>query len=58
MKMPLATFEGAIRVGQEKAAMAEEITLTFGLADAVAVEPAKVAVVNNEPVPLSTAISA
>jgi 3-hydroxyacyl-[acyl-carrier-protein] dehydratase len=35
MKMPLATFEGAIRVGQEKAAMAEEITLTFGYADAV-----------------------
>jgi 3-hydroxyacyl-[acyl-carrier-protein] dehydratase len=58
MKMPLATFEGAIRVGQEKAAMAEEITLTFGLADAVVVEPAKVAVVNNEPVPLPTAISA
>ena len=28
-KMPLATFEGAIRVGNEKAAMAEEITLTF-----------------------------
>ncbi len=36
MKMPLATFEGAIRVGQEKAAIAEEITMTFGFADAVA----------------------
>jgi len=36
MKMPLATFEGVIRVGQEKAAIAEEITLTFGFADAVA----------------------
>ena len=35
MKMPLATFEGAIRVGQEKAAIAEEITLTFGYSDAV-----------------------
>lgn len=35
MKMPLATFEGTIRVGQEKAAIAEEITLTFGYADAV-----------------------
>ena len=35
MKMPLATFEGAIRVGQEKAAIAEEITLTFGYAEAV-----------------------
>jgi len=33
-KMPLATFEGTIRVGQEKAAIAEEITLTFGLKDA------------------------
>lgn len=31
-KMPLATFEGSIRVGQEKAAMAEEITLTFAYA--------------------------
>ncbi len=29
MKMPLATFEGAIRVGQEKAVIAEDITLTF-----------------------------
>jgi 3-hydroxyacyl-[acyl-carrier-protein] dehydratase len=35
MKMPLATFEGSIRVGQEKAAIAEEITLTFGYAEAV-----------------------
>ncbi|WP_068628648.1 phosphopantetheine-binding protein [Cephaloticoccus primus] len=35
-KMPLATFEGAIRVGQEKTAIAEEITLTFGLKDAPA----------------------
>ncbi len=35
-KMPLATFEGSIRVGHEKAAMAEEITLTFAYADAVA----------------------
>ena len=58
LKMPLATFEGSIRVGQEKAAMAEEITLTFGLADAVAVEPANPAEVNNEPAPLPTAISA
>jgi 3-hydroxyacyl-[acyl-carrier-protein] dehydratase len=29
MKMPHATFEGAIRVGQEKAVIAEDITLTF-----------------------------
>jgi 3-hydroxyacyl-[acyl-carrier-protein] dehydratase len=34
MKMPLATFEGSIRVGQEKAVIAEEITLTFGFAQA------------------------
>ena len=38
MKMPLATFEGAIRVGQEKAVIAEEITLTFGFSE-VAQEP-------------------
>ena len=36
MKMPLATFEGAIRVGQEKAVIAEEITLTFGFVEAAA----------------------
>ena len=42
MKMPLATFEGAIRVSQEKAAIAEEITLTFAFADAVA-QPAPAA---------------
>ncbi len=35
MKMPLATFEGSIRVGQEKAVIAEEITLTFGFVEAV-----------------------
>lgn len=41
MKMPLATFTGAIRVGQEKAVIAEEITLTFGFVDApVAPSPA------------------
>src|SRR4051812_48467030 len=34
MKMPLATFEGSIRVGQEKAVIAEEITLTYGFVDA------------------------
>ena len=42
MKMPLATFEGAIRVGTEKAVIAEEITLTFGFVDAV-----------NAPVPIN-----
>jgi len=42
MKMPLATFEGSIRVGQEKAVIAEEITLTFGYVD-VATVPAATA---------------
>ena len=32
-KMPLATFEGAIRVGAEKTVLAEEITLTYGYAE-------------------------
>jgi 3-hydroxyacyl-[acyl-carrier-protein] dehydratase len=44
MKMPLATFEGSIRVGQEKAVIAESITLTYAFVDApaapVAAEPA------------------
>ncbi|MBI4623017.1 MAG: hypothetical protein HY736_07330 [Verrucomicrobia bacterium] len=35
MKMPLATFEGSIRVGPEKAVIAEEITLTYAFVDAV-----------------------
>jgi 3-hydroxyacyl-[acyl-carrier-protein] dehydratase len=47
MKMPLATFEGSIRVGQEKAVIAEEITLTFGIVDAV-----------NAPVPIAAAAAA
>uniref|UniRef100_UPI00404A5309 phosphopantetheine-binding protein n=1 Tax=Cephaloticoccus sp. TaxID=1985742 RepID=UPI00404A5309 len=38
-KMPLATFEGAIRVGQEKAAIVEEITLTFGFME-ISAQPA------------------
>jgi acyl carrier protein len=44
MKMPLATFEGSIRVGQEKAVIAEEITLTYAFVDAV-----------NAPVPINGA---
>ena len=36
LRHPLATFEGSIRVGQEKAAYAEEITLTFDYAPSVA----------------------
>ncbi len=41
IKAPLATFEGTVKVGGEKAAFAEEITLTFGYA--APVEPAAVA---------------
>jgi len=41
-KMPLATFEGSIRVGQEKAVIVEEFTLTFGYAAAVAAPEAVV----------------
>lgn len=37
VKMPLATFQGSIRVGNEKAAIAEEITLTFGYQSPAAV---------------------
>lgn len=44
MKMPLATFEGSIRVGQDKAVIAEEITLTYGFVDAA-----------NAPVPINGA---
>ncbi|HEY0945039.1 MAG TPA: phosphopantetheine-binding protein [Opitutaceae bacterium] len=54
MKMPLATFEGTIRVGQEKAALAEEITLTFAYADALPapeVSPAVAAVTPTAEVP-------
>ena len=40
--MPLATFEGSIRVGQEKAVIAEEITLTYGFVEA-----------ENAPVPIN-----
>jgi 3-hydroxyacyl-[acyl-carrier-protein] dehydratase len=46
MKMPLATFEGAIRVGQEKAVIVEEITLTYAFVEAVnpvTAEPASAA---------------
>jgi len=39
LKAPLATFEGSIKVGTEKAAIAEEITLTFGYVEAVAPAP-------------------
>jgi 3-hydroxyacyl-[acyl-carrier-protein] dehydratase len=41
MKIPLATFEGAIRVGQEKAVIAEDITLTFAYVES-ALAPAMI----------------
>ncbi len=58
LKIPLATFEGAIRVGQDKAAIAEEITLTFGYAEQVAVEPGQAPAANGEPATLPTAVNA
>ncbi|HTX66566.1 MAG TPA: hypothetical protein VMD31_12405, partial [Opitutaceae bacterium] len=58
LKAPLATFEGAIRVGQDKAAIAEEITLTFGYAEEVAVEPESQPATNGEPAPLSAVVNA
>lgn len=36
MKYPFAVFEGSIRVGQEKAAVVEEITLTFAYSETAA----------------------
>ena len=39
VKAPLAVYTGNIRVGQEKAVVAEEITLTFGLVDAPSTVP-------------------
>ena len=61
LKSPLATFEGQIRVGQEKAAIAEEITLTFAFAEEVAppapqAQPAPV--VAAAPAPAKVAINA
>jgi 3-hydroxyacyl-[acyl-carrier-protein] dehydratase len=50
--MPLATFEGAIRVGQEKAVMVEEITLTYGFKDAVS--SAAPAIPGAAPIPTET----
>jgi acyl carrier protein len=58
MKQPLITLEGSIRVGQEKAIVAEEITLAFGYVAA----PAPVSPPVGEPAavvtPIATAIGA
>ena len=43
---------GSIRVGQEKAAIAEEITLTFGYAEAVVPPPASPATELNSVAPI------
>jgi 3-hydroxyacyl-[acyl-carrier-protein] dehydratase len=56
MKMPLATFEGSIRVGQEKAVTVEEVTLTYDLVDAPA--PAAPAAPASAPVPAGPPASA
>lgn len=50
VKLPLATFTGNIRVGQDKAVTVEEITLTFGLVEAPAAA-APAAPVAVDPVP-------
>lgn len=69
MKLPLATFEGMIRVGQERTAVAEEITLTFAYTEAAggsnlgvdvgrgALRPAKPIGIDSPP-PLAAAINA
>lgn len=41
VKAPLAVYTGTIRVGQEKAVVAEEITLTFAVADAPLAAPSE-----------------
>lgn len=51
MKMPLATFEGSIRVGQEKAVIAEEITLTYGFSEVAQVPETAAAAVSDATAP-------
>lgn len=51
LKMPLATFEGSIRVGQEKAVVVEEFTLTFGYVEAAVPVPAPVTETTPTPPP-------
>ena len=57
LKSPLATFEGQIRVGQEKAAIAEEITLTFGFTEEIA-QPVPQVAPAEQPMALNPAKSA
>ncbi len=60
-KMPLATFEGSIRVGQEKAVVAEEITLIYGYIELPQAQPAAAETANggavNEPIPFKPAVN-
>jgi acyl carrier protein len=56
MKMPLATFEGTIRVGQEKAVIAEEITMTYGFVEAAAEPPAEHAPTELAPKPVAAVV--
>jgi hypothetical protein len=57
LKLPLATFEGQIRVGQEKAAIAEEITLTYAFAEEVAQPAGQVPGDSASPVAVETPAS-
>lgn len=54
-KAPLATFEGSIRVGQEKAVIVEEISLIFGYMDAANAPVPISAVGQSEPTPATQA---
>jgi 3-hydroxyacyl-[acyl-carrier-protein] dehydratase len=56
VKEPLAVYTGSIRVGQEKAVVAEEITLTFGIVDAP--PPPAPAVPETVAEPVSSAVPA
>jgi 3-hydroxyacyl-[acyl-carrier-protein] dehydratase len=49
MKMPLAVFEGTIKVGTEKTAFAEEITLTFGYVPEIPLDLAPATPVDHAP---------
>lgn len=55
VKEPLAVYTGHIRVGQEKAVVAEEITLTFGIVDAPPPPAAPAPAVETTPAPAASA---
>jgi hypothetical protein len=49
MQMPLAVFDGTIKVGTEKTAFAEEITLTFGYVPEIPLDLAPATPVDHAP---------